>query len=178
MPAHGYSDRHFVTGASGFGMCRGKAFPDTRLNNTHALSGRDGSVDETTRGECLTPTPAICLRGPTYPVLTARLALEANGCKISAKHPTKEASPCHKIFHRKLAPLLEPTLAGPEWVTGGAFGPEGSLVTTAVLALATIWIWRTSRLRPGRKAIEARPLILAGSTREASSAQGQGPEET
>jgi hypothetical protein len=76
------------------------------------------------------------------------------------------------------APLLEPALAGPAWVTGGAFGPEGSLVTTAVLALATIWIWRAPWLRPGRNAIEARPLILEGPMREASSAQGQGPEQT
>jgi membrane protease YdiL (CAAX protease family) len=76
------------------------------------------------------------------------------------------------------APMLEPVLSGPAWITGGAFGPEGSLVTTGVLTLATIWIWKSSRFRPGRKAIEARPLILAGPARERPPEPDRGPLET
>ena len=60
------------------------------------------------------------------------------------------------------APMLEPVTMGPEWVTGGAFGPEGSLIATGVLGLATLWIWHASWLGPGRKAIEVKPLILVG----------------
>ncbi|RMD72733.1 MAG: CPBP family intramembrane metalloprotease, partial [Chloroflexi bacterium] len=40
---------------------------------------------------------------------------------------------------------------GPDWLTGGAFGPEGGLVTTIVLviSMAIIWWWPTvdTRLR-------------------------------
>ncbi|MBW3533957.1 MAG: CPBP family intramembrane metalloprotease [Gemmatimonadetes bacterium] len=46
------------------------------------------------------------------------------------------------------APLLEPVLRGPSWVSGGRFGPEGSLVVTAVLAGAAAWTWRTRHLGP------------------------------
>ena len=63
-------------------------------------------------------------------------------------------------------PMLEPVTTGPEWVTGGAFGPEGSLVTTGVLGLATLWIWHAAGLGPGRKAIEVRPLILVDPAHE------------
>lgn len=59
-------------------------------------------------------------------------------------------------------PWMEARPEGPSWVSGGAFGPEGSLVATAVLVVASLWLWRTSRLRPGRRAVEVRPLILAG----------------
>jgi hypothetical protein len=36
--------------------------------------------------------------------------------------------------------------SGPDWLTGGAFGPEGGLATTIVLLLsmAIIWWWPTS----------------------------------
>ena len=32
------------------------------------------------------------------------------------------------------APLLEPVTGGPDWLSGGSFGPEGSVVSTLVLA--------------------------------------------
>ena len=43
--------------------------------------------------------------------------------------------------------LLEHTAAGPEWWTGGAFGPEASLITIPVLALAlgAMWAWSRGR---------------------------------
>jgi len=60
------------------------------------------------------------------------------------------------------APLLEPELMGPDWISGGAFGPEGSLVATAVVALATLILWKTPGLAPGNAAKKTRPLILSG----------------
>jgi hypothetical protein len=76
------------------------------------------------------------------------------------------------------APLLEPITPGPVWVTGGAFGPEGSVVTTGVLALTTIWIWKASWLGPGQKAREVRPLILTREARGYSSEPDEAALET
>jgi membrane protease YdiL (CAAX protease family) len=58
-------------------------------------------------------------------------------------------------------PLLEATPGGLDWISGGTFGPEGSLVTTCVLALATLAVWNGGFLRPGKTALRTRPLILA-----------------
>jgi len=43
--------------------------------------------------------------------------------------------------------LLEHTGAGPDWWTGGAFGPEASLITIPVLdlALGAMWAWARRR---------------------------------
>jgi hypothetical protein len=57
------------------------------------------------------------------------------------------------------APLLEGVTRGPEWIGGGAFGPEGSAVATVVVAVATLVLWRAEWLKPGGGAIAARPLI-------------------
>lgn len=47
-----------------------------------------------------------------------------------------------RTFH-----LLDLSLAGPEWLTGGGFGPEGSFLLTVIgLALAA-WLWRPSARR-------------------------------
>ncbi|WP_419937715.1 CPBP family intramembrane glutamic endopeptidase [Candidatus Palauibacter sp.] len=49
---------------------------------------------------------------------------------------------------------IEGVLSGPALWTGGAFGPEGGLVTTFVTALATVWLWRVvgSQRRSGARA--------------------------
>lgn len=65
-------------------------------------------------------------------------------------------------------PMMAARPEGVSLISGGAFGPEGSLVATAVLAVATIWLWKASWLRPGRRALEVRPLILAGHETQAS----------
>ena len=62
------------------------------------------------------------------------------------------------------APLYEGTMQGPGWFGGGSFGPEGSVVSTALLALITVWCWRTKLLRPSEAAREARPLAILGET--------------
>ena len=40
------------------------------------------------------------------------------------------------------ASLFSSTLSGQTWLTGGAFGPEGSVVTTVVIALQIVFVWR------------------------------------
>jgi len=52
------------------------------------------------------------------------------------------------------APLLEPRTAGPAWLSGGAFGPEGSVLATVAVLAAAAWIWRTRLLgAPGEPAL-------------------------
>jgi membrane protease YdiL (CAAX protease family) len=57
-------------------------------------------------------------------------------------------------------PILVAGPSGPSWLSGGAFGPEGSLVATVGLGLVTVALWKSSWLRPGDRAKRARPLVL------------------
>ena len=41
------------------------------------------------------------------------------------------------------APLLQALNAGPDWLTGGAYGIEGGAACTAALLVSTLFIWRT-----------------------------------
>ena len=43
--------------------------------------------------------------------------------------------------------LLAATDHGPQWLTGGDYGPEGSILTTGVLVVAIVWQWRTRLLK-------------------------------
>lgn len=45
------------------------------------------------------------------------------------------------------APLYTGLETGPDWWTGGTFGPEAGLAATLVLAAGTLWLLRTPRLR-------------------------------
>ncbi len=58
-------------------------------------------------------------------------------------------------------PMLEPSTDGADWLSGGPFGPEGSVLATVVLAVASLVLWRTSWLQPGKRAREVQPLFLA-----------------
>ncbi len=58
-------------------------------------------------------------------------------------------------------PLLEPLTRGPEWLSGGSFGPEGSVLATLILLVATWVLWESSWLRLGDRAREVQPLFLA-----------------
>ncbi|MGD2047626.1 MAG: CPBP family intramembrane metalloprotease [Gemmatimonadota bacterium] len=60
------------------------------------------------------------------------------------------------------APLYEGSMTGPDWIGGGSFGPEGSLVATVLLGLVSVWCWRTAWLRPSEAAIATRPLAILG----------------
>lgn len=44
------------------------------------------------------------------------------------------------------APLMRAADAGPEWLTGGAYGVEGGLACTLAILASTLFIWRTSAL--------------------------------
>ena len=45
------------------------------------------------------------------------------------------------------APLLRATDAGPEWLTGGAYGIEGGAACTFALIVSTVFVWKTRMLR-------------------------------
>jgi len=57
------------------------------------------------------------------------------------------------------APLYDGVTAGPSWLGGGAFGPEGSIVATVVLLSATAVCWWGPWLRPGSAARAAGSLV-------------------
>jgi membrane protease YdiL (CAAX protease family) len=59
------------------------------------------------------------------------------------------------------APFYEVVRQGPDWVSGGAFGPEGSIMATLFVGAATYLVWKSPAFKPGRDAIEVRPLILS-----------------
>ncbi len=42
-------------------------------------------------------------------------------------------------------PRIDYHPAGPTWLTGGSFGPEGGLLATAVIGLGTVGAWRWTR---------------------------------
>ncbi len=60
------------------------------------------------------------------------------------------------------APFYEGVMQGPAWLGGGSFGPEGSVVSTALLGAITVWCWRTRVLRPSAAALSVRPLAIMG----------------
>jgi membrane protease YdiL (CAAX protease family) len=55
-------------------------------------------------------------------------------------------------------PGLTSRASGPALLSGGAFGPEGSLLAALVLLAATAWVWSTRRLAPSPAAAAA-PLL-------------------
>ncbi|HEU0078274.1 MAG TPA: CPBP family intramembrane glutamic endopeptidase, partial [Longimicrobiaceae bacterium] len=56
-------------------------------------------------------------------------------------------------------PLYTGMETGPDWWTGGAFGPEAGLAATLVLAAGTAWLVRTPRLRESPDARRLGPLL-------------------
>jgi membrane protease YdiL (CAAX protease family) len=50
---------------------------------------------------------------------------------------------------------------GPELLTGGAFGPEASLLTTLLLLPLIWWVWHTTWLSQSQRMVELRPLVDA-----------------
>lgn len=61
-------------------------------------------------------------------------------------------------------PLIEATQHGPDWISGGDFGPEGSALSFLVLLGASAWTWRTRKIRPeqfGDGALREPPLWAA-----------------
>ncbi len=56
------------------------------------------------------------------------------------------------------SPILESRVVGPAWLTGGAYGPEGGLLLTAVALAGIAWTARTPRLSPDPGVLALGPL--------------------
>lgn len=56
-------------------------------------------------------------------------------------------------------PLYTGRETGPDWMTGGAFGPEAGLAASLTIALGAAWMWRTRRLGESPRMREMRPLV-------------------
>ena len=74
-------------------------------------------------------------------------------------------------------PLMEAHFHGSELVSGGAFGPEASVVATVIVGLASLLLWKTSLLSPGESARNVRPLILASEESSSSVSGNEGASE-
>ena len=56
-------------------------------------------------------------------------------------------------------PLYTARETGPDWVTGGAFGPEAGIAASLTILLGTVWMWRTRWLGESPRMRELRPLV-------------------
>jgi hypothetical protein len=56
-------------------------------------------------------------------------------------------------------PLYTGVETGPDWWTGGSFGPEAGLAATLVIAAGTVWLLRTPRLRESPDVRRLGPLV-------------------
>jgi uncharacterized protein len=57
-------------------------------------------------------------------------------------------------------PLYEPVVHGPDWWSGGAFGPEGGLAGTIGFGIALLLVLRLRAVRPDPRIAAARPIVL------------------
>ncbi len=56
-------------------------------------------------------------------------------------------------------PLYTARETGPDWVTGGSFGPEAGIAASLTIAAGTVWMWRTRRLGESPRMRALRPLV-------------------
>jgi membrane protease YdiL (CAAX protease family) len=56
-------------------------------------------------------------------------------------------------------PLYTGRETGPDWMTGGPFGPEAGLAASLTIALGAVWMWRTRWLGESPRMRELRPLV-------------------
>ena len=56
-------------------------------------------------------------------------------------------------------PLYTARETGPDWVTGGDFGPEAGIAATLAIVLGTVWMWRTRWLGESPRMRALRPLV-------------------
>ena len=59
------------------------------------------------------------------------------------------------------APFYDGVAQGPNWLGGGGFGPEGSVLATVVVLAAAAACWWGPWLRPGEAALRTSPLAVA-----------------
>lgn len=58
-------------------------------------------------------------------------------------------------------PLYTARETGPDWMTGGAFGPEAGLAASLTIVAGTVWMWRTRWLGESPRMRALRPLVDA-----------------
>lgn len=63
-------------------------------------------------------------------------------------------------------PLYEPSLSGPDWITGGAFGPEGGLAATVAFGLALLAVLRLPWIRQSPEMRALGPVVNGRLERE------------
>jgi membrane protease YdiL (CAAX protease family) len=56
-------------------------------------------------------------------------------------------------------PLYTARETGPDWVTGGTFGPEAGIAATLTIVLGTVWMWRTRLIGESPRMRALRPLV-------------------
>ena len=56
------------------------------------------------------------------------------------------------------APFYEAVSLGPDWLGGGIFGPEGSVIATFIILLTATVLWLGPWLTPSVQAVSAKPL--------------------
>jgi hypothetical protein len=56
-------------------------------------------------------------------------------------------------------PLYSARETGPDWVTGGTFGPEAGIAASLTIALGAVWMWRTKWLGESPRMRALRPLV-------------------
>jgi uncharacterized protein len=59
-------------------------------------------------------------------------------------------------------PGYQPVIGGPDWWSGGAFGPEGGLTGTVGFAVALLAVMRLAQVKQDPRIAAARPLVLQG----------------
>jgi hypothetical protein len=59
----------------------------------------------------------------------------------------------------KNMPLYSGRETGPDWVTGGTFGPEAGIAASLTIVAGAVWMWRTRRLGESPRMRELRPLV-------------------
>lgn len=68
-------------------------------------------------------------------------------------------TPGYELFD---TPGWSASVGGPDYWTGGAFGPEGGLAVTGAALLAIVWLLRTDRLGRSLRVLALRPLSDRG----------------
>lgn len=56
-------------------------------------------------------------------------------------------------------PLYTARETGPDWVTGGSFGPEAGIAASLTIAAGAVWMWRTRWLGESARMRVLRPLV-------------------
>jgi membrane protease YdiL (CAAX protease family) len=59
-------------------------------------------------------------------------------------------------------PWIAATVGAPNWLSGGSFGPEGSICAAVLLTLASVVLWRAPWPRPEGAALERDPIAPIG----------------